>query len=517
MNLILNLLFCNGTPTYILTLTMNNSIKVLHLEDNLLDSYMIKKFILQHFGNADYHHVDTGDGFKGYFTEQLPDIILSDINVPVFSGFDAMRWCNENYPLIPFIVITGSIDEETAAKTIQLGAWDYVVKERMHRLPSALQNVLLLRNEKAEALKARKLAENILETTPSGVFTVDTKGNITSWNKMAEKMTGYSAKTVVGQPCKILGSDRCISSCYLFNSEIPKPMLNQECDLIDANGHKMFIVKNADLLRNEHGEIIGGIESFLDQSEKIKMTRDLIQAKNKAEESDRLKTSFLENISHEIRTPLNAIIGFSDLIIDPDISNTEKAEFISTIQKGTDQLLEILDKVLQFSLIESGEIVVSPESFGISDLLTDLYTYFDSHFNHPGIQFSIESGTSCQLVSDRAKTRTIVGNLIENAFKFCDEGEIKCGFKNYGTHCLVYVSDTGVGIEDQYAERIFNRFERIKDKAHVIRGTGLGLAIAKAFTEALQGEIWFEKNHPKGTIFFVRLPNLQQAEQSDHV
>lgn len=488
---------------------MNAAIKVLHLEDNLLDSYMVKKFIEQHLGKSEYFHVDNGETFKSFFTSQMPDIILSDVNVPGFSGFEALEWVSNHYPLIPFIIITGSIDEETAAKTIQLGAWDYVVKERLHRLPSALQNALLLRHEKAESLKARKLADNILQTTPSGVFTVDNNMIITSWNKMAETLTGYSAEAIIGQSCRVLGSDACNDDCTLFNEKITKPLLNRECDLIDANGEKKYIVKNADLLRDENGKVVGGIESFLDQSDKVKMTRDLIRAKEKAEESDRMKSSFLENISHEIRTPLNAIIGFTDLIIDPDIPDEEKKEFLHTIQTGTEQLLEILDKVLQFSLIESGDIEIHPEHFSIGEVIHSLEEYFKAQYHKKPISFTLDIDKDCSLFSDKAKVRTIIGNLLENAYKFCDEGEIKCGFRIYGNHCLIFVSDTGSGIPDEYKERIFKRFERIKDEAHFNSGTGLGLAICKAFTESLGGEIWHERNSPKGSIFFVKIPEYK--------
>jgi len=493
--------------------SMSRKLNILHLEDNLLDSEMIKHHLSRLGLIESYVLVDNRKDFIEAFSGKLPDILISDINVPNFSGFDALEWIKHEYPLIPVVIVTGSIDEETAAKTIQLGAWDYVVKERLHRLPPAIENVLKLKKEREESFRIKRMADNILQTTPSAVFTVDTDKIITSWNKMAETITGYSAEAIIGQSCMILGSSACTQACNLFNPERhPGPILNQECDLIDFSGNKKHILKNTDLLYNERGEIIGGIESFVDQSEIVQITRDLVLAKEKAEESDRLKTAFLANISHEIRTPLNAIIGFTDLVIDPDTKENDKKDFANIIKTGCDQLLSILGNVLQLSLIEAGHITLDIKAFNLKPLLQEMHAIWISGLQEKGISLELKYYDSIEIFSDRSRLSLVLGNLLENAGKFTNSGKIEFGYRQNGPNILFFVSDTGKGIPESDKEKVFERFYRVSDSAHITIGSGLGLSISKAIIEALGGSIWHEPNEQCGTTFFFEIPKNSKAK-----
>jgi PAS domain S-box-containing protein len=489
---------------------MYDNLEVLHLEDNPIDAAMVRNYLKINRISDSYTLATNEKDFKSYFDRRYPNIVITDINVPGFSGFDALDWLKEEYPLLPAVVLTGSIDEETAAETIKQGAWDYVVKERLHRLNSVIENCLTLQRERTESAKARQLADNILQTTPSAVFTVDTNGVITSWNKMAETITGYAASQIVGKNCKDLDSHSCKNGCSLFDSDRKKgPVLNKECDLLCANGERKYIIKNADLLRNHKGEVIGGIESFLDQTEKIQMTKELIDAKERAEESDRLKSAFLANISHEIRTPLNAIIGFTDLVIDPDLSNEEKESFIKIIKTGSDQLLAILNNVLQIALIEAGKISLDVTPCRVDDLLSDLKILWGDAARQENLTLTYEKNGDCELVTDKSRLNTVLSNLIENAIKFSAHGEIKYGFRGFGSKIVLYVTDTGTGIPKSIGEKVFERFYRVNDAAHVTRGSGLGLSISKAMVEAMEGRIWHEPNiGTEGTTFYVELPTI---------
>lgn len=486
---------------------MNNKLNILHLEDNLLDSGLIRNLLSRFDLMSSYRCVDNRQDFIDSFAEELPDIFISDINLPEFSGFDALEWITKEYPLIPIVIVTGSIDEETAAKTIQLGAWDYVVKERLHRLPPAIKNVLKLKEEREKSWQAGRMADNILQTTPSAVFTVDNEGIITSWNKMAETITGYSAEDIIGQSCKILGSTTCGEPCELFSTDRSGgPMLNNDCDLLTKGGVRKSILKNADLLYNEKGEVIGGIESFIDQSEKIKMTEELVFAKEKAEESDRLKSAFLANISHEIRTPLNAIIGFTDLVIDPDTEEKDKQDFTNIIKTGCDQLLSILGNVLQISLIEANQISLDLQKFKLDSLMQELMVIWQSKTNKEELQIIMVKSQSVDITSDRSRLALVLNNLIDNANKFTHKGEISFGYRMNSPNILFYVSDTGKGIPKSVNSKVFDRFYRVNDSAHVTRGAGLGLPISKAIINALGGSIWHEPNGEQGTTFFFEIP-----------
>jgi len=486
---------------------MERKLNILHLEDNRLDSELVRILLSRLELIETYTLVDKRNEFIEAFSGKLPDLLISDINVPDFSGFEAVAWITQKHPIIPVIIVTGSIDEETAAKTIQLGAWDYVVKERLHRLPPAIENVLKLKEEREKSFRAKKLADNILQTTPSAVFTVDTDKVITSWNKMAESITGYSAEVMVGQSCMMLGSNVCAHSCALFDtSRKPGPVLNTECDLINFKGDRKYILKNADLLHNERGEVIGGIESFVDQSEIVQITKDLVLAKENAEESDKLKSAFLANISHEIRTPLNAIIGFTDLVIDPDTEDSDKKDYTNIIKTGSDQLLSILNNILQLSLIEAGQVALDIQEFEVSSLFQEMHAMWLGSIEDNGIILELDSNESIIMTSDRSRLGLVINNLLENAEKFTKSGKINFGYRQNGNKVLFFVSDTGKGIPESIGDKVFERFYRISDPAHITRGSGLGLPISKANIEALGGAIWHEPNEKHGTTFFFEIP-----------
>lgn len=486
---------------------MNRQLNILHLEDNRLDAGLIKNLLSRHDYLKTYTLVECRKDFIEAFIGQVPDILISDINLPEFNGFDALEWITHKYPLIPVIIVTGSIDEETAAKTIQLGAWDYVVKERLHRLPPAIDGALRLKEERQKSWSAGRLAENILQTTPSAVFTIDTEGIITSWNKMAETITGFSSDDIIGQSCKILGFTDCENYCALFGKEDTHgPALNIDCDLLTADGVRIHLLKNTDHLYNEKGEIIGGIESFVDQTEKIQITEDLVIAKEKAEESDRLKSAFLANISHEIRTPLNAIIGFTELIIDPLTSESDKLDYSNIINTGSDQLLSILENILQISLIEANQVSMQIEKFALKELMQEMLVIWQTKAKNKGIKLSLNTKGKAEIVSDRSSLAIVMNNLLENANKFTEDGEVTFGYRFNDPNVLIYISDTGKGIPKSVGEKVFDRFYRVNDSAHITRGAGLGLPISKAIIETLGGTIWHEPNEKKGTTFFLELP-----------
>ena len=285
-----------------------------------------------------------------------------------------------------------------------------------------------------------------------------------------------------------------------------------ECDFLDVHGNKQFILKNADLLFNAKGEIIGGIESFVDQSEKVKMTKELQEAKNKAEESDRLKTAFLANISHEIRTPLNAIIGFSELIADSENEHDAKQGFFEIIKSGSDQLLSILDKIMQLSLIEGGDVKIDHKVFDLNILVKGILQQHKTNISSKKLKLSLVQPEELSLNSDSTRISLIIDNLMENAVKFTDEGEIGFGYEANNDSVMFFISDTGCGIPANIGDKIFERFYRVKDPAHLTPGSGLGLPISKALVEALGGKIWYESEENKGTCFYFKIPNLYIKE-----
>ncbi len=245
-------------------------------------------------------------------------------------------------------------------------------------------------------------------------------------------------------------------------------------------------------------------------------TRDLKDAKDKAEESDMLKTAFLANMSHEIRTPMNAIVGFSNLLQEEDATAEEKLDYVKQINANSDVLMNLISDIIDISMIESGQIKLVKEEFYISDLLQNLLLQFDQEKNklNKG-NIAIVSEVEDKLMflkinTDINRLKQVLSNLLSNAIKFTHEGTVTLGLKQGSNNRIViYVKDTGIGIAPCNQSAIFERFNKFNSESDTMlySGTGIGLTISKELVEMMGGNIWFESTINKGSIFYVSLPH----------
>jgi signal transduction histidine kinase len=232
-------------------------------------------------------------------------------------------------------------------------------------------------------------------------------------------------------------------------------------------------------------------------------------AEQKAINSDKLKTAFLQNISHEIRTPMNSIVGFSELLRDKMISEKEKEQYLELISKSSDQLLNIVNEVLDISLIETGNITLNKKKAQLNDQLNDIYLSYKS-LVHPEISFSLTKGLDDQeslILTDITKLRQIISNLLSNAIKFTEKGHISFGYSLREKELEFFVEDTGIGIDPDFHEQIFDRFRKIgQESIRLYEGVGLGLAICKGNIDLFNGKIWIYSEPGKGSKFFFTIP-----------
>ena len=233
-------------------------------------------------------------------------------------------------------------------------------------------------------------------------------------------------------------------------------------------------------------------------------------AKEKAEESERLKQSFLQNISHEIRTPMNGILGFADLLKSDDISNETRNSYLEIISKSGEQLLQIIENVLDIAKIEAGRVDVNKKNANINELLNDVYEFHLPQINNYGLKFELENpyrNSSFFLNIDAVKLRQILDNLINNAKKFTQTGYIKLNIQQGPNHVLITVKDTGIGISPENIVTVFEPFRQIEPTLNKkFSGTGLGLSITKSYVEMMGGKIWVESELNKGSVFYILLP-----------
>lgn len=243
-------------------------------------------------------------------------------------------------------------------------------------------------------------------------------------------------------------------------------------------------------------------------------TSELNIAKEKAEQSDRLKTSFLANLSHEIRTPLNAIIGFSTLLEEEKLPKAKRSNYNHIIQSSCQSLLVLIDDLLNMAKIETDQLDLNLQSFKISDLIKELHIMFSENPENKNVKFRVSSETPPEefyLYSDRTRVQQILINFITNALKFTEKGFVEIGYKIEAEAKLhIYVKDTGIGIEPENFEIIFERFRKLEDNTDKLyRGAGLGLAISKKLANLLGAEIWLESEFGKGSTFYLTFNNFK--------
>jgi len=245
----------------------------------------------------------------------------------------------------------------------------------------------------------------------------------------------------------------------------------------------------------------------------LKQTHDeLVLAKEKAEQSDKLKMAFLSNMSHEIRTPMNSIIGFAELLTDKDLSEEEKQENISIIIGSGQQLLTIIDEILEVSKQEAGEVHLVAQKISLNKLLTEIQLIHAPQLKNTAVELSLNfpQQSHITIVADKARLKQIFDNLISNAVKFTPKGQIEIGYgisPDKPGFVEFYVKDSGIGIALKQQELIFERFVQVEDPmTRKFKGTGLGLSIVKKLLELMGGEIRVESNARKGSKFIFTIP-----------
>jgi hypothetical protein len=253
-----------------------------------------------------------------------------------------------------------------------------------------------------------------------------------------------------------------------------------------------------------------------DITNRKRVEEELIRAKEKAEESDQLKTAFLHNISHEIRTPMNAIVGFSALLNEPDLTTETQHSYLKIIIESSDQLLAIVNDLIEISNIEVGILKASINEINLNATLMMIYQQFKPKAAGKQIEFRLLtsfSGYKGMIETDSIKLIGILNNLLSNAFKFTRKGKICFGYTLEGDYIEFFVTDTGIGIEQDQFGKIFERFYQVESSAsRAFEGTGLGLSISKAYVEFLGGKIWLSSHPGKGSTFYFTLPYISTKQ-----
>jgi signal transduction histidine kinase/CheY-like chemotaxis protein len=300
-----------------------------------------------------------------------------------------------------------------------------------------------------------------------------------------------------------------------FNEELEVKVKERTSEITQQ---KEEILSQNEEIRSQKEEI----ENHRNHLERLveKRTKDFELAKEKAEESDRLKSSFLANMSHEIRTPMNAIIGFSNLLMEGELDSESKLELNREITKSGFALLNLIENILDLAKIETKQIKIKKTEFSFKELLKEIHYYYTEITANKKFSFILNPDIQEDIIifSDQERMQQILKNLIENAIKYTEEGTVELGYQTENNYISVFVKDTGIGMNKQQLDHIFTRFTKIEDKKQKLyEGAGLGLAICKNLVELLEGEINVESEIGKGSIFTIKIPikQINKFEVSD--
>lgn len=397
-------------------------IRILHLEDSLIDSELIQSLIKSDGMEYDYFLADTEQDYHHILETENIDIIISDYSLPDYNGNEALKFAREKYSHMPFIFVSGAMGEDKAINAMLDGATDYVLKNKIERLVPAIKRAI---NEYELEIKRKQSEINLKEK-------------------------------------------------------------NEE---IESQNQRYIIIN-----------------------------KELEEAKEKAEESDRIKSIFLTNLSHELRTPLNGILSFSQLITGTD-DKQQIIDYAKGINKSGNQLLTITEDLFIVASIFSESITKKIKDIQLSDLLDKARFIINDELlrcNKEDLVFSIFEDTpeeNVVVLADYDMFGGVIRRLLLNAIKFTNTGKIEVGYRIENKRNIVfYVSDTGIGIPIEKQDIIFDFFRQVEETTDKeFGGIGSGLAICKSFVEKMNGSIWLESQSGKGSTFYLKLPLVEKG------
>ena len=493
-------------------------IRALIIEDSEDDFKLILRELKKENREVDYKLIDNEADLEIALKEEW-DLIISDYAMPGFTGFEALNICNKKKIDIPFIMVSGTVGEDIAVDMMKSGAKDYIMKNNLKKLMPAIEREIAeakIRIEKKQAEKSLLASERRLKfiTDNAPVFIAQCDNNLRYKfvNKQYADMFNLLPSDIVGKHLReVLGEEVFYKSSPYMEAALSGLPISFDLEIYVSPGGPKFVQANYVPERDASGRTVGFIAAIVDITERKKMINQLIEAKNKAEEMSRLKSSFLANMSHELRTPLNGILGFSDIIMEnEDITEIKKMSDI--IHGAAVRLHNTLSQILELSILEAKTAQVEYSMFDVVGVLKESIDLLKNESELKNLKLTFDSQIDSLLsFSDRKIIFNSINSLIKNAITFTEKGSIDIKINEEIIDEVEFVAinviDTGIGIDEINHEIIFNEFRQASEGwGRSYEGTGLGLSICRKYVELLGGTVNVSSELDAGSDFKLIFP-----------
>ncbi|MDR3625181.1 MAG: ATP-binding protein [Ignavibacteriaceae bacterium] len=499
---------------------MMNKIRILMLEDSPEDAELVRNELEKTNVDFDIELTDNMYDFSKALDEFKPQIILSDYLIPNFSGLAGLEIAREKLPDVPYIFVSGHIGEDRAIEALRKGATDYVLKDRMTKLVPIIMRVL----KDVGELNSRKLAEESLrqyeesygvlfENNLAGIFNSTLEGKVFRCNHACVEILGYdSTEDLLSVPLPELYYNKQAGDVFISSVIENKTVKDIEVQLTKKNGDKIWALANIGVVHDSASDqmCIQGI--IFDITERKIALEEIIKAKEKAEEADRMKSDFLAHVSHEIRTPLNVILSYHNMLRD-ELSSDIKEEndyMFNAIELAGRRLVRTIDLILNMSVIENGKMDLMLMKTNLYNVLKNMHEELYKFAEAKGLKLNLINKVAEPIVTtDLYIIEQVFQNLIENAVKYTNRGEIDVTiYRNISEEVCVDIKDAGIGITPEYITKIFQPFSQEETGyTRKYEGLGLGLALVKKYLDILGYKITVVSQKGKGSIFTVRFNN----------
>ena len=503
-------------------------IHILFVEDTIHDMELAIRELKRE--NLDFvsKRVETEKDLILELTYFKPELIISDYSMPNFDGMMALNIVNRTNPEIPVIIFTGSINEETAVKCMKAGAVDYVLKEKIKRLPFAVKEAL----EKKKIIKEKHETELALKESDTKfkefaeqltdvIFISDYNGIITYISPSSEKVFGFHPNEMIDKVFTIFISDiQKEIALKSFNSLISTGIPTQNLIFImkRKDGSEFYSELNSSLIIKDQ-QINGTIGVIRDITERKQWETELLDSKEKAELSNKLKDAFIANMSHEIRTPLNGILGMTSLIEEAFLKYSTPVEerFFQTIQQSSKRLLRSIDMIINLSRIQIGEFPILQKNIDLNLIISNLLMEYKDIAEKKSLNLIFENSYENTIVYfDEYCIILSLSNLIDNAMKFTNSGEVIIKLYKENEKVKIDVSDTGIGMSPSYISEIFKPYSQEETGySRSYEGMGLGLSLTKKMLEINNASISVRSVKNQGSTFTIIINNVMAENNKE--